>query len=236
MENYVDIVREDKKFKVLAGFPAMSEHGFFWDVFISSWEPFTLSWIKNYSDNSKAFLDIGAWIGPTSLWASSFYKSVYSFEPDPVAYDHLVKNSELNADNINTFNAAITSTGEDIEIYSRGGLGSSMTSMYTGDFLFGSVKGFSLSEALKLDDFGLIKIDIEGGERLLIDKLVEELSNNPIDLIFSFHYLFYVNPEEDFNYIISRLGEVYSNFILENGQSINIKDTPKGFSTIFCSK
>lgn len=236
MSKYIEFVKENFKFKVLNSSNTQWDSNNFWNLFIDSWEPFTLNWIKENSDVNKSFLDIGAWIGPTSLWASKFFKSVHAFEPDPIAYEHLAENLALNSSNVSCYNKAVNSNGQDIEIYSRGGLGSSMTSMYTGDVSAGVVNGFSIENAIGLDEFSLIKIDIEGGERLIIDSFCEIMSNNPINLIFSFHTPFYKDPENDFNYIVNKLNNVYSSFTLENGTLISIKDIKNGFSTVFCTK
>lgn len=232
--NYVDIVRNGHVFKVLDAPPARAVDHFFWDLFATTWEPFTLSWIEQHSDTTKSFLDIGGWIGPTSVWASKFFKSVHSFEPDPVAFEFLCKNIEPNANNVKIYNYAVTAEQESVSLYSREGLGSSMTSMYTGESSGVVADGFPFSEVLKLDDFGLIKIDIEGGERLLIDTVVEHLVDCPIPLIISLHHAFFLNPDEDFDYVVKKLGEVYSSFTLENGSSVSLTEIPRGFTSILC--
>lgn len=234
-EEIIEFTKEKFNYKVINS--PNSDWGYenFWNLFVNSWEPFTLKWIKDYSDFDKSFLDIGAWIGPTTIWSSKFYKSIYSFEPDPISYSYLAKNVALNCNNVNTYNAAINSDGNDIEIFSRSGLGSSMTSMSTGEKSEGFVKGFSLTEALNLYTFALIKIDIEGGERFIIDSLIDNLKLNPIDMIFSLHGPFYKDPKKDYDYILSKLKEVYCKFTLDDGNDINLDDASEGFMTILCS-
>jgi FkbM family methyltransferase len=232
---HVTFVKDKFNFTVVDDEVTKWENGFFWDMFSTSgWEPYTLEWIKEYSNKSGCFLDIGGWVGPTAIWASKYYQYVYAFEPDPVAYKSLKANSDLNADNILTYNMAVTSSDTSVKLLSRNGLGSSMTSMYTGSDTGMTVEGCPLLDVFELDKFSLIKIDIEGGERLLIDSLVEILSKNPINMIFSFHYGFYANPEEDFKHIINGLSKVYSKYILDDGTSIRVEDIPKGFPTVLC--
>lgn len=233
-DGVLEFTRNGFAFKTLNSKEPGLDYKNFWGLFVSSWEPYTLAWIQDYSNSDKSFLDIGAWVGPTSLWASKFFKSVHSFEPDPIAFRYLEENSYLNADTIYPYNCAVTSSGESANMFSRSGLGSSMTSMYTGDVLECTVDGLSLKKAIALDDFSLIKIDIEGGERLIIDSLVQEMSSKPTNLIFSFHYGFYANPQEDFDYIVDCLTQVYSTFLSENGTQIDLKNVHRGFSTVLC--
>lgn len=236
MSNFKKIIRKDIEFTVVnnreVNWPDGSN---FWDLFANFiWEPITLDWVEAFSNKQKSFLDIGGWVGPVALWASKFNKSVHTFEPDPIAYKHLSKNAKLNASNIKTYNYAVTAESAHVSLFSRQGLGSSMTSMYTGESSGVIAEGFPFSEVLKLDDFGLIKIDIEGGERLIIDAVVKELTNQPIPLIISLHHGFFLNPDQDFEYVINKLSKVYSNFTLENGNSIQPKDIPQGFISLLC--
>lgn len=233
IKQYFDIDRDGFKFKVALDNPEENlNYVEFWNGFVSHWERFTLDWIKSYSNTSKSFLDIGAWIGPTSLWASNYFKSVYAFEPDPIAFKYLKLNSELNSNNIKFYNAAISNEKGNIPLFSRSGFGSSMTSMYTGDNSGVYAEAFSLEDAIQLDNFSLIKIDIEGGERLIIDKFCEMMESNPIDTIFSFHHSFYADPDNDFNHIIKKLSTIYSSFILENGSNVDPFNIPFGFPTV----
>lgn len=234
-EWFMEIEREGIPFQVVVGEPGLN-YGNFWSLFVADWEPMTLKWIKELGNPNKAFLDIGSWIGPTSLWASKFFRTVHAYEPDPVAFKYLEQNAMYNAHNIRLSNAAITSDGKPVSLFSRGGLGSSMTSMYTGEKSDAGAAGMKLSDALRAEDFGVIKIDIEGGERLIIDSLVEEMASNPIDLIFAFHYEFFANPREDFNYTRDALKTVYSKFVLENGREVEADDIPAGFITVLCTK
>lgn len=231
----IEIEREGIPFQVVNSSEPGLNYGHFWSLFIADWEPMTLKWIKELSDPRKAFLDIGGWIGPTSIWASKFFRAVHTYEPDPVAFRYLEENVRLNCNNVAVCNAAITADGKPVKLLSRGGLGSSMTSMYTGEGTEAGANGVKVSVALDADDFGLIKVDIEGGERLIIDSLVDQLIGNPINMIFSFHYDFFANPEEDFRYIINNLKKVYSRFVLENGNEVELDSLQPGFVTVLCT-
>jgi FkbM family methyltransferase len=55
---------------------------------------------------TAAYIDFGAWIGPTALYAAHFLHHVYALEPDPMAFSALTANVQRNlhlAQHIETF-------------------------------------------------------------------------------------------------------------------------------------
>ena len=75
--------------------PGWCPNGFFQDQFLSGWEKDTLRVIRSFASPSKVLIDVGAWIGPITLYGSKLYDRVVSFEPDPVALKYLKKNLSL---------------------------------------------------------------------------------------------------------------------------------------------
>ena len=69
----------------------------FWDlVNKGKWETETFSVFDKYINNQTLFIDIGGWIGPTSLYGAQLAKKTLSLEPDPVAFKRLKQNADLN--------------------------------------------------------------------------------------------------------------------------------------------
>jgi len=74
----------------------------FWDrVDGISWEPRTFKVLKTILQNSgdvknAEYLDFGAWIGPTVLFAANFASRVWALEPDTMAAEMLVANFEIS--------------------------------------------------------------------------------------------------------------------------------------------
>jgi len=67
--------------------PPRSVWSEFWERFDQGlWEPRTLQKLSALRDGDL-FVDIGAWIGPTTLAAAVNGARVLAFEPDPVARD-----------------------------------------------------------------------------------------------------------------------------------------------------
>lgn len=75
--------------------PDWCPNGFFQDQFLSGWEKDTLRVVRAFASPSKVLLDVGAWIGPITLYGSKLYERVVSFEPDPEALKHLRRNLGL---------------------------------------------------------------------------------------------------------------------------------------------
>lgn len=72
----------------------------FWKKYETlKWENEIFDTIENYVSNDTYFVDIGAWIGPVSLYAKNYTNKLIMFEPDPEAFSNLVKNFNLNYNN-----------------------------------------------------------------------------------------------------------------------------------------
>lgn len=181
--------------------PAISEK--FWKTEFASWEEDTFEFISKNLNKKKVFLDIGAWIGPMSLYASYHSKSCIAFEPDVVAYTELGKN--IKANNIKNIFTEFKSVSiyETIQLGALF-LGHSCTSSLDTRNTFTSVS-MSIDEILlkyNLDEnnISVIKIDIEGHEEELLKD--ETLINLNVPMHISFHPgwahnrdLFYKNIE-----------------------------------------
>lgn len=62
----------------------------FWQLYKrGGWEPETKALVCETLKPGDLFLDIGAWIGPVTLWALDCGASVIAIEPDPVALEEL---------------------------------------------------------------------------------------------------------------------------------------------------
>ena len=69
----------------------------FWNN-ISEWEKYSFEIIDKFI-NGNTFVDIGAWNGVLSMYASFKAKEVHSFEPDKIAFKNLENNIKLNSIN-----------------------------------------------------------------------------------------------------------------------------------------
>ena len=201
----------------------------FWDRINNNiWEEHTFNYLDKYLSVDKNFIDIGAWIGPISLYSSFKCKRCFSFEPDPLAFSSLSENVKINnIDNIELFNLAIGDKDGIIPLGIKGKRGDSMSSILSEnnpDNVMVEIK--KLSDIVKdMTDVSVVKIDIEGYESVIIDEIIKSLGilKFPV-LIISLHKEFFKNPESDIDNILIKLGNFYKN---ENGLDIDISDIRK---------
>ena len=91
------------------------------------WEPVTFQMFRKHIQSTTLVLDIGSWIGPTSLFAANLAHTVLAFEPDHIAYNQLRSNVDLNPHlNIHTLNKCVSNKHEFITMNSLE-LGNSMS-------------------------------------------------------------------------------------------------------------
>lgn len=172
-----------------------------WDVWKTvednSWESSTFAVLDHYIKPTHTVVDIGAWIGPISLYSASLARHCFSFEPDPVAYKEFSENIKLNpslAAKITAFNKAITTDGNPVKLFSRFSHGDSGSSLLKrvkskNDFVETeslTFKGFTEIHAVPKIDF--IKMDVEGSEFFLLPTMLEYLKKHKPTLLISFHH------------------------------------------------
>ena len=170
----------------------------FWQrVQNGTWEPNTLRILDDFVSADRTFLDIGAWIGPTALYAAQLAKRTYAFEPDPVAYEELEVNARANADaswasRLTVYHKAVVPAGNKLRLGSRTSGGDSTSSVFfaTGQSSWEvdatTLDAFVAAEQLHNEKL-FIKIDIEGGEYELIPSLTTAFRKYDVVLFLSIH-------------------------------------------------
>lgn len=163
------------------------------------WEPHTYAILSRFLNADSIYCDVGAWIGPTVIYAARKCRRAFCFEPDPIAYRYLCWNIELNdLRNVSSFNVALADRAGMQSMSSRSGeIGDSTTSLLKGsqestnhidvltmtwDSFLGASQGASQIERI---DF--LKIDIEGGEFSLLPTLKDYLAKHKPVVYLSTH-------------------------------------------------
>ncbi|MCK9458630.1 MAG: FkbM family methyltransferase [Proteobacteria bacterium] len=209
-------------------FISPSHYPLFWDrVENNTWEPITYQILNRYVNPNKDYIDIGAWIGPTILYAAQIAKRSFAIEPDPVAYQKLLENVALNNFPITTNCCAISDTNETLKLGTHECFGDSMSSIMvqTGDLV--DVTGITIEEFVKKNDIdcGFIKIDIEGGEVKILPSFASYLSKIKPILYVSFHDYWFCGTDTQpmldtlkiYNYILDEnMQQVDMNFVARN--------------------
>ncbi len=225
------VVRGDKSFTVAEG------HEWFWKIFADgSWEPSTFRIFDQFLVKDRPMLDIGAWIGPTALYAADKASKVFAFEPDTVAYRSLVMNIELNRlQNIIPYPIAVADKWKGIDFGPRTGYGDSMSSQLWGKGGDHQVAAASFESLITAIKPGFVKIDIEGGEKFIFEKawcMPFEESNPTIHL--SLHTPWHLDDLEGFKKAITDGIGFYPFFYDENLKRIELADAfnPNAFNSV----
>jgi len=174
----------------------------FWGkVNAGAWEPNTFLVLRRLLKSGARFVDVGAWIGPTALFAASLGADVTAFECDPTALDRLYENVFANpelASRITVIPAGLAvedgpfmlhastwgnSESSIFPIVERRQIVAPMTETI-------KVQGLAVRRALRpwLNDPGaVIKMDVEGAEYSLLSSLGNDIETAECAFYISFH-------------------------------------------------
>ena len=183
-----------------------ADYGAFWSSFgAGTWEPETLGLMDRLLRPGAHFVDIGAWIGPTALYAAAKGAAVDAYECDPVALDRLKYNISVNPalkPRIEVHEFAIGDSERELQVWSVQ-LGNSETSVFSSHEREGVVRACSESVLVQMRDAAqvflergyaqapstLIKIDTEGAEFRIVPRLAEIIAGSRAVWYISFHEL-----------------------------------------------
>ena len=235
-EEPVKIEKEDASFLVHP-FPKQYHGSPYWKaVSEGKWEPDTFRIIQKYCSPNRCCIDLGAWIGPTTLYAANFARYVFAAEPDPIAAEQLKANLELNphlSEKTTLFEGCIGSHSGQVAIGNVTGFGDSETSILFSDPSYREVvPAMTFNDFITtfdIEDCGFIKMDIEGAESLVLPDMVEYLRQIGPTLFISLHpHLFGNQADKVLRNIYSILSECYDIFHLPSGERIKSMDGSAG--------
>ncbi len=168
-------------------------HSKFWrKAAAGQWEPETFAVLDKYLSPDSDYLDIGAWIGPTVLYAARRARHVWCFEPDPTAFRHLAWNLDLNdIRNVSAFGVALSDRFGVARMASVRGEPGDSTSSLLHDGAHGNdtlTVAWDQFEAVNdLSGVSLVKMDIEGAEFFVLPTLLPWLRKERPALYLSLH-------------------------------------------------
>lgn len=187
------ITVNQKSFNVLPG----DQQNFWNAVDQGLWETETYHLFDDMIEPDSLFIDVGAWIGSTALYAAQIAERTIAFEPDPIAFKVLQANIAQNQratwfPRITAINLAVNADGSQVSMGSRSSGGDSMSSsLFIGEGLEWSASAISLSQIVAENATPsqsiVIKMDIEGGEYGLAHSLGPMLQDKRVKLILSCH-------------------------------------------------
>jgi FkbM family methyltransferase len=161
------------------------------------WETDTFTVFDRFLNKDTVYFDIGAWIGPTILYTAQISKYAYGFEPDPVAFDVLKANLELNLaedwyKKVAIHNKAVSTENGFMFIGSKSGGGDSLSSvLFSDNETKWKVETIAMTDFIEKNNLKneklFFKMDIEGGEYFLIPVLNKTLASHNAILSLSLH-------------------------------------------------
>lgn len=150
----------------------------FWNLWAKGiWEAPLLFTVDMLLGDDGILLDIGAWVGPVSLWAARKPKrTVIAVEPDVVACEVLRANLIVNwsADSyVLPHMVAAPGTRPILYVHEPGDSKSNSVQKGTSTAVDYMPPVISLPELIDMYHPTVIKIDIEGGEEAIIEDIVQ---------------------------------------------------------------
>ena len=198
-DNYSITNKNDEKFLINN---SITENLNFWKKIYPTWEPDTFAIFDKLLKKNKVFIDIGAWIGTTSMYGCRKSKHVYSIEADNLSIKDLSLNLSNNCiDNNYTiinkavFNEDNTTINFGKNIFMKDSKMNDSTSQIINKNSSYStqVKTITIDSILKKyniepSSISLIKVDIEGGEENILNDLYYLYKNHKVPIYISMHY------------------------------------------------
>ena len=165
---------------------------------IEAWQKETFGVYDRYIRPDSIVIDVGASIGILALYAARKARKVYAIEPDPKNYEELTVNVSLNAHNIapiECHQAALSDRDGEAALFASRFFGDSSASIlpragHSGkqvNVVSYCFETFCKKNNIGPENLGLIKIDIEGGEFILIPSMEKFIKRHPVPLHLSFH-------------------------------------------------
>jgi len=197
---------------------------YFWlQVGMGVWEPNTFRIFDRFISKDSTFIDIGAFIGSTALYAAQLAKVAFAFEPDPHAFKELELNVRANKQlglmsHLSIYEKAVASRSGKIVIGSQGSGGDSGSSVFFSNrSVAWEVEAITLGEFMeskKVQGKVFIKMDIEGGEYELLPKLKKLFLRYDVVLFLSIHHQILMDSINKGNKFLARIVFVYLHFKL----------------------
>ena len=164
------------------------------------WEPHTFAIFDYFINTNSTVLDIGSWSGVLSLYASKIAKEVHALDPDPICFNELNKNIELNpsvSSKIKSYQVAISNKKEHLNLSARETYGASSSSILERkrdtehSLKLDTISLYDFLEKEHIETIDFIKMDVEGAEFRILPTIGKSLNKiNFPTLYISFHYHF----------------------------------------------
>lgn len=200
----------------------------FWES-LNGFEPEMFDVLDKYISPGSVFLDIGAWNGVCSIYASLLGARCHSIEPDPIAFLELGENIEINKSNCVPYFVAISNREGKQPLLNftndsnEPAFGNSMSSLLSR---YENEGGVDVDTTTLLEFLGLrmvniekpdfIKMDAEGAEAIIIPSSLAVLEHTACPLYISFHPFWFKDREGYLRSMYDLLSQIYKMGVSED--------------------
>ena len=224
--------------EIETSFEHPGQEAFWKTVQDNKWEPETFDVLDKYIVPGQTFIDIGAWNGVLSLYASKL--TCQASCEWYLEFKMLSENCRINGSyDIQAWEMAISDVNGKVILESHNGdWGNSMSTIVDRHEQKGQkeVKAVSLSEFINLaevdmGDVCLIKIDTEGGETLIVPSSRELLKKYQPTILLSLHSFWFPDYERNCAEIADTIFPIYRVYPVYAYQEKNLieEHTPETF-------
>lgn len=166
-------------------------YSFWYKVKKNTWEKNNLLIFEKFISKDDEYLDIGSWIGPTTIQASFFTKNLTCIEADPVNFFYLNDNLKRNnLEKVKLYNFPIVSNTGLVNFKFEND-GSSAREINDKEnkinYYLNGISWKKFIQEIGYKKFDFIKIDIEGGEYFLILDIKDYIFKFKPTIYCSFH-------------------------------------------------
>jgi FkbM family methyltransferase len=192
-----------------------------------------IEWARQFVRSDQVFVDVGAHVGTYALSFAPHVREVYAFECSPRTFNVLCGNIALRELDykIKPFHSALGNTTGHIDYYIRSvdGGGSGVVKFKNDDSNASIKVPLAKLDSFDIENIGLIKIDVEGFEKQVLEGAVETLRrNNYPKLLFESW-----SPSKEGNIPATKL----RNDLFEYIESIGYKIVPiRGYDEMFLAE
>ena len=240
---YLEVKKRDAVFNISPALPPLLQEWFLTDF--KEWEEETFDVLDEYLSNDGVFLDIGAWVGPMTMYAARKCKKCYSIEPSPAAFSMLSKNIALNPDiecALTLINCAVGMSDSSGILHAKSLINSAATllsgsEVSDDDAVRVPIKSMeSLIREYGLGDVSFVKVDVEGYEGQVVPGLLPLLKANGASLLLSLHP--WLLPPEEIDSLLELCLSTFNRVLSDDMKKLFDKNNPRfdehGGITILC--
>lgn len=210
-DNYI-IVNKKNVIHKFVPFDGPTDH-FTQNIFLN-WENETFETFDKVKDSQTVAVDLGAWIGTTSIWLSKNFYHVIAVEPDIISLKCLRANlAASECSNVSLCDQPVSDKNQVVIFGPRGNLlNESISSIKndktnqkdyaTNSIIFKDLidQYFYSNDKLKDRKISFIKCDIEGGEEKILEDILQFAYDNHCSVYMSFHVSWWQSRDiKDFN-------------------------------------